>query len=294
MLDVHQCLQQGLIGALGAIPGTIAAHPLDLTKIRLQIHPDSHLQQAIHQTIQAPFRGLSAGIQQKVLTRGPMFLCSEIGTQLCQTRLGMPRETALVVGSFGSGFATGCTASLSEWAKVQRGGSSSTALQPTNRRAFLPTMASSCSAWQLVRMGQRHGQLASVLRRVRGAGWRNAVFDSTFFGVEHQLRIRHELPAYASFSLAAATALCLDYPIDVAVKRNFAVAAHRPVSHGPILATIHHVRSEGRLIFRGLNVKGLEFAVSYFVTGAVAPLALRALAFAAAWIALQSEGNNDR
>ena len=156
------------------------------------------------------------------------------------------------------------------------------------------TASSRNSAWQLLRTGLQHGQLASVLRRVRGAGWRNAVFDSTFFGVEHQLRIRHELPAYASFSLAAATALCLDYPIDVAVKRNFAVAAHRPVSHGPILATIHHVRSEGRLIFRGLNVKGLEFAVSYFVTGAVAPLALRALAFAAAWIALLSEGNNDR
>jgi hypothetical protein len=33
-LDSIACLRQGCIGALGAIPGTMCAHPMDVLKIR--------------------------------------------------------------------------------------------------------------------------------------------------------------------------------------------------------------------------------------------------------------------
>ena len=33
-IDVAECLRRGAIGALGAILGTLAAHPIDLVKIR--------------------------------------------------------------------------------------------------------------------------------------------------------------------------------------------------------------------------------------------------------------------
>ena len=33
-LDAIACLRQGSIGALGAIPGTMCAHPMDVLKIR--------------------------------------------------------------------------------------------------------------------------------------------------------------------------------------------------------------------------------------------------------------------
>ena len=36
-LDAIACLRQGSIGALGAIPGTMCAHPMDVLKIRYVI-----------------------------------------------------------------------------------------------------------------------------------------------------------------------------------------------------------------------------------------------------------------
>jgi len=277
VLDAQQCLQQGLIGALGAIPGTIAAHPLDLTKIRMQVDSSVKIREAFQHTAKAPFRGLSAGIQQKVLTRGPMFFCSEVGTQLCQRWMGLPREKAVVLGSFASGYATGFTASLTEWSKVQRGVSASN-----------NSSGSSNSALRLARTCLKEGQLLSLGRRMRGAGLRNAIFDSTFFGVEHGLRTQYQLPSYLSFSLAAATALCIDYPIDVTVKRFFAVVPHQEVPHGPVLSTINCLKSEGLGVFSGLSVKAMEFGCSYCVTGAFAPLVSRGFMAFAAVVALST------
>ena len=48
-IDVAECLRRGAIGALGAIPGTLAAHPIDLVKIRIQTGAGS---------IRAAMRGL--------------------------------------------------------------------------------------------------------------------------------------------------------------------------------------------------------------------------------------------
>ena len=35
-LNIAECLRQGAVGAVGAIPGTTLAHPFDLLKIRMQ------------------------------------------------------------------------------------------------------------------------------------------------------------------------------------------------------------------------------------------------------------------
>ena len=50
-IDVAECLRRGAIGALGAIPGTLAAHPIDLVKIRIQTGAGS---------LRAAMRGLGA------------------------------------------------------------------------------------------------------------------------------------------------------------------------------------------------------------------------------------------
>lgn len=280
VLDAQQCVQQGLIGALGSIPGTVCAHPLDLTKIRMQVMARQiSLGDAVRHTAHAPFRGLSSGLQQKVCTRGPMFLCSEIATQYCQKYTGLPRETAVILGSFASGYVTGFLASLSEWAKVQRGMMPSTTPQP-------PTTV---RVWTLVRTASQEPQLwRSLGRRMRGAAWRNAIFDGTFFGVEHALRERHQ-PWSVRMAVAAAVALCLDYPLDVAVKRSFAIPAAESVPHGPLRATFLAVCREGIQIYRGLTVKVLEFGVSYSVTGAMAPFIVKAFLTVTAAMALSTK-----
>ena len=35
-IDVVACLRMGATGALGAVPGTVCAHPFDVLKIRMQ------------------------------------------------------------------------------------------------------------------------------------------------------------------------------------------------------------------------------------------------------------------
>lgn len=75
-VDVTECLRRGAIGALGAIPGTLAAHPIDLVKIRIQTGAGS-LSAAVRGLgthASGYYRGLGPGVLQKVATRGPMFL----------------------------------------------------------------------------------------------------------------------------------------------------------------------------------------------------------------------------
>eukprot|EP00966_Prymnesium_polylepis_P212095 4912910-Prymnesium_polylepis.2 len=63
------------------------------------------------------YSGVHAGVGQKMLTRGPMFLASEVCTQLCMRFGDLSRRDALFVGSFGSGYLTGFLAASAEWAK---------------------------------------------------------------------------------------------------------------------------------------------------------------------------------
>ena len=108
-IDTDQCLRRGCVGAFGAIPGTIAAHPCDVVKMRMQVTGQGLLPtvRAIQTSASYPhlgfYRGLGAGVGQKVLTRGPMFLASEACTQLCMRFGGIERQKALFIGSFGSG-----------------------------------------------------------------------------------------------------------------------------------------------------------------------------------------------
>jgi Mitochondrial carrier protein len=274
-MDFMACLQQGAVGAVGAIPGTITAHPLDLTKIRMQVDVSTNFQSAMRQTFNnGLFRGLVPGIQQKVMTRGPMFFCSEVCTQLCQIITGMSREKALWIGSFGSGYVTGFVASLAEWVKVQK------------TMGKLSTVR--VRALQMARSSVEQGHTMSLLRRMRGAALRNAVFDSTFFGVEHGIRTGYETTTAVSFAVAAITALCVDYPIDVAVKRNFAKGPHSVVPHGPIMTTIQLIRTDWSRVYRGLGWKGMEFATSYSVAGVVAPVVAKGFIATAAMVVASS------
>ena len=74
-------LQQGAIGALGSLPGTVCAHPLDVLKIRSQTTGERPLLAArrIHGNCgwRGFYRGLLPALEQRLLSRGPMFLVSE-------------------------------------------------------------------------------------------------------------------------------------------------------------------------------------------------------------------------
>ena len=247
-IDVAECLRRGAIGALGAIPGTLAAHPIDLVKIRIQTGAGS-VRAAVRglgtRTSDWPryYRGLGPGVLQKAATRGPMFLASEVGTQCCETGFGMPREKALVVGSLSSGYVTGFLAASFEWAKVQRS------------------------------LGAAVGSVSARKRLAvcHGAGLRNAVFDATFFGTEHVARRYGNLPPEATYALGAVAAITLDFPLDVALKRNMAAPTTSPVPRvGATLLAFRLLRDRGfKVVFAGLGVKSCEFGVSYACTGYV-------------------------
>lgn len=242
---------------MGAIPGTLAAHPLDLTKIRLQLGAAVSVRHALSETLRhGPWAGVGPGMQQKVLTRGPMFLASELATQTVES-IGVERQRALWIGSFCSGYVTGCVAALSECAKVQ------SRTQP-------------CRVRDLVRKRLAAGDRQSVWRLMQAAALRNAVFDAIFFGVQHGLAEDLGWSSSISYATAAAVALTLDYPLDVMVKRH--MAGTGPIGKGAVASTMALLMDHGwRKLYRGWSVKVLEFATSYCVTGAVAPIVARGL-----------------
>ena len=207
-MDVEECLRRGAVGAAGAVPGTLAAHPFDLLKMRQQVTavPIGQAFASVVHGKSGPvavagfWHGAGAGVAQKVLTRGPMFLVSEAATQAVQQASGTSRDRAVAIGSACSGYVTGVCAAPAEWAKVQRG---------VHGAAGASILAA------------RGG-----LTRLHGAGLRNALFDSTFFSTEHAGRQRG-LPPWLSYALAAAAAVVADYPLDVAVKRSMAAPPDR-------------------------------------------------------------------
>ena len=256
-LDAKACLEKGAIGAVGAVPGTLAAHPLDVLKMRMQVTgarlaPTTRAV-AASGGVGAFYRGVGPGVAQKIVTRGPMFLLAEACTQLTQRASGLPREQALFVGAAGSGYATGALAAPAEWAKVRAGAGARAATAAASLRQLRP--------------------------RAHAAGLRNALFDSTFFGVEHALRTRAGLPSGASYALAAALAVTLDFPLDVAVKRMMAEplgAAADAGSSSAVAAVARLFRERGvRATFRGLVPKAAEFTVSYAITGACSATAAK-------------------
>jgi hypothetical protein len=94
-VDFLQCLKDGAIGAIGAIPGTIASHPFDALKIRIQATGHRLSKSLPFLISNGIYNGLSAGIQQKVITRGPMFLFSAVSTNICYVYGNMDLTTGL-------------------------------------------------------------------------------------------------------------------------------------------------------------------------------------------------------
>jgi hypothetical protein len=255
MLDYQECVRRGAIGAAGAIPGTVAAHPFDVVKMRMQVTGAplaSTARQLLAGGAPALYGGLGAGVAQKVLTRGPMFLASEASTQ-CVMATGVRRERAVFLGSLGSGYLTGFCAASAEWVKVQR------ACGVAGPRSI-----------GVLGMLRRPGGV----QRLHGAGLRNACFDSIFFGSENWLR--GFLPPGLSYGFAAALAVALDYPLDAAVKRLMAAPPEASV-RGPLAETWALVRCRGWGAFNGLRAKGVEFFVSYCVTGLCSTHVVRAV-----------------
>jgi hypothetical protein len=275
-MDVQECLRRGAIGAVGAVPGTVLAHPFDVLKIRIQTNPASGRSlPAVARGISAAhgmrgfYRGLAAGVQQKVLTRGPMFLASEACTQVCELALGMNRTPAVFCGSLGSGYLTGSFAAVAEWRKVLASSEVGGSWQRCG------------GSVELVRAAATAHQLRSVVQRIHNAGCRNALFDVTFFGVSHLLMERQDiklgmLGPGGCYALAASSAVVTDYAVDVATKRSMAVP---PLQAVPTLrsSVMQLIRKEGFGLFAGLSPKTMEFATSYFVTGATSVYLLASL-----------------
>lgn len=269
-VDFKECLYKGVVGAVGAIPGTACAHPFDVVKMRMQTAPTAtpwvggiraaalHIGQGGGGGFRASnfLNGLSPAIQQKVVTRAPMFLFSEMSTQLVEVNSSLSRTQACFVGSFFSGFITGNIAALAEYRKVLR-----------SQRVCMDG-ASSVAA--VVRTAAASGQGVSLFRRLRSAGLRNGIFDSAFFGTQNVLS--GHMGSGWSYACAAATAVTLDYSVDVCVKRMMVVPPSQGVD--PLWRSLRRLVVGHRSVFHaiatvhaGLSAKAVEFSASYFVTG---------------------------
>ena len=245
------------MGAVGAVPGTIAAHPLDCLKVRQQT-TGCCVRTAFWKTKDAGFySGLTPALQQKVMTRGPMFLVSDLFVQLCVSQLGLGLTTASFVGSAASGYVTGGLAAMPEYRKVLR---SQGVISPTTTLLHIAR-----DAWKA--NGSRG--LWSLRRRAHAAATRNAIFDSTFFGCKHVLQDQQGWDAPLAYGASAFTAVVLDYSVDVAVKRMMVQPPHVLLTSGVLATTLALVRKERSKVFCGLGYKSAEFSVSYVVTGAV-------------------------
>lgn len=86
-IDYNACLLKGMIGGIGAIPGTCGSHPFDVLKIRMQVQGQKFTPafQHVYGTAGGGkgqltnfYRGFFPAIEQRLITRGPMFLFSEL------------------------------------------------------------------------------------------------------------------------------------------------------------------------------------------------------------------------
>ncbi|GMH95875.1 hypothetical protein TrST_g3396 [Triparma strigata] len=254
-ISYNNALIQGFVGAAGAVPGTVLSFPFDSIKIRQQTTPGLSLFSASNTQAAWGFhKGMGHAVNQKVMTRFPMFLVSAIAVEKAEAF--MSEKRAAFFGSAVSGYATGSIASIAEWNKVQnsRGGGG-------GERGGL-----------LARSIRAHGLFLGIQKAIKRAhfcGMRNGCFDSIFFGTKHILTSRgySDGTAYAS---AASVAVVGDFAMDVIAKRLMAVPPEDDLSkykQGMFRETFKAVAKEGVGIFRGVVAKTGEFAISYFITG---------------------------
>lgn len=294
------CLREGAIGGVGAIPGTLCAHFCDVIKMRQQltgerltiairaIYKGGDGNAVINNSMKATtarkispslsnfFAGAVPAVQQKVLTRSTMFLASSASVQFFEHQLDFTPTSAAFVGSGTSGYMTGFIASPWEWQKVlvsQRVNS------PAAGKGIVKLLAEA----KKIHGGSVFGGIACVWKRMHAAGVRNAMFDSTFFGVKRILEDWYiiqdrggENNSFVSigfaYGIAAVTAVTVDYAVDVSVKRIYATGPESSIpSMGVLRRTMHIVSKDGVRIFRGLGVKSIEFGISYMITGVMSP-----------------------
>ena len=316
-IDVTKCLRMGAIGALGAIPGTMCAHPCDVVKIRMQtmaatgassgslaLYRDtfSHILRSgasssssasasaatpsasgggIVNTVSRlrPFyNGLTPAIEQRIVARGPMFLFSELYTQLVESSgAGLSGTQARFVGSVGSGYTTGFLAGLAEYRK-----------KLLSQRVISPSEA----RWdRLVGSAVKAGQGTSLMRRLNAAGVCSATYDSFFFGTQHELRENRGWATPTSYAAAAAAAVCCSFALDTTVARMMVVPPSQAVE--PFRVMLRKVLRGPGAGYRGLAARVVEFSISYLVTGVVASAVLAAGVTAATSAAADEQGQRE-
>ncbi len=164
-----------------------------------------------------------------------MFFCSAVGTQLCASWLGLSPTAAAFTGSALSGYFTGTMAALAEWRKVL-----------TGQRLGGANKSGRALVREAVEALGRPVGIMSVGRRLHAAGVRNGIFDAVFFGTRQALQPgtgksggpgsgagTGALSNAGAYGLAAATAVVVDYAVDVAAKRRFALPPSVPVGPSP-------------------------------------------------------------
>ena len=266
-MDVEACLRMGLTGALGALPGTCAAHPMDVLKISLQTAPASSsgpsystAARSIH-AASGWYRGLRPALEQRATARFPMFFLSELYTQLVERHTGLSGTEARGVGSVGSGYTTGVLASLAEYRK--------------KLLAVQACTVEEASILRIVGTARATGHVPSLLRRAHAAGACSAAYDGAFFSTQHHLAHERGWAAAPSYGAAAAAAVLGSFFFDTCVARMMVVPPGQRVA-GLLETAASIIRSGGVAAgFRGVGARVCEFGISYTVTGAMSVLVLR-------------------
>jgi hypothetical protein len=270
-LDINysECLLKGLIGGIGAMPGTCGSHPFDVVKIRMQTQGDKlgDAARVIFNHNNNPglknfYRGFRPAIEQRLITRGPMFLVSELYTQAVEQNTGWSRTTSTFIGSCGSGFTTGALAGIAEYRKKLL--SQSVVTQEEAR-------------WlNLYKTAKKHGLMSHLGRRLFTAGCCSATYDSFFFGTEVSLRQRDYIPAM-SYGCAAVTATCAAFAFDSVVARMMVIPPQEKCPTFSQTLKALFAPKEGMVNtipvrvfrgYRGLSARGCEFFINYSITGA--------------------------
>jgi len=272
-IDVKACLLKGLIGGVGAIPGTMGSHPFDVVKIRMQVKGDklTPALKTIHNSSNPAsmrnfYRGFCPAIEQRLVTRGPMFLFSELYTQVVFNNTGLTKIQSTFVGSCGSGFTTGALAGVAEYRK----------------KLLSQNMVTKEEArWgNLFKTARKHGNLSFLYRRLLTAGICSATYDSIFFGTEATLRQHTGNPAL-TYGGAAVCAVVAAFAFDTSVARMMVIPPQSPClnlvgtlkevfardpkdSATGVMSTLSRV-SKG---YRGLSARAVEFFINYSITGA--------------------------
>jgi len=262
-IDYSACLRRGAVGAVGSLPGTLLSHPFDVIKIRAQVSGDRITACLRHVNKNggpfAFYRGLVPAVEQRLVTRGPMFLVSELYTQIVMHYGGLDRTPAIFIGSIGSGFTTGSLASMAEYRKKLL---SQNAISTRDAR------------WdRLIINARKAGNMPSIWRRVRAAGMCSAVYDGTFFGTEHLLSHHMGWSPTLSYSFSAAAAVINAFAFDSAVSRMMVIPPTQVCK--PLSKTVMELLRAGvGRTYRGLSVRAMEFSVNYSVVGGLSTYVL--------------------